>query len=149
MPKKKASPQAEEAAPSSEDFQRYWDDLKEGLRLPRLTDEQLREFVDDFVSNRIFTLHHIRNAERSHMAGMVFLPVALGVFSKFNPDSLKCVGTIYESYSKALPRSINGMPIFMTFKVLHTKDWERAAKAIETEEKRRQSIELPPAEAEG
>src|SRR5574338_507886 len=111
-----------------------------------MTDEKLRQFVDDFVSNRIFTLHHIPPTQRQHLPGMVFLPVALRAFSQYNPASLEVVGTIYEHIEKASPRSINGYPMFMSFHVMHVKDWQRAAKAIEAEEKRRQSIELPPEE---
>ncbi len=40
-----------------------------------LPQEQLRQFVDDFVSGRIFTSAHLRENDD---IGMVFMPVVLG-----------------------------------------------------------------------
>ena len=57
-------------------------------------------------------------------------------------DSLKQIGCIYEFVDKAGPRSINGYPIFFSFRMIHTDDWARAAAAIEREEKRREKIEV-------
>lgn len=138
-------PKDEMSTESPEDLTEYWDDFKEGLKIPKLTDAKLREFVDDFVSNRIFTLQHIP-VHSQDLVGMIFMPVAFGLFSKYSSDSVKTIGTIYEHMSTAGPRSINGYPIFMSCKMLHVKDWERARKAILVEEERRKSIELPPAE---
>jgi hypothetical protein len=117
------------------------DDLREALKLPYLSDDRLRRFVDDFVSNRIFTSAHLTDAEVS-LLKMIFLPIALGCFSRLQPDSLKQIGCIWEDYSKAGPCSINGKPVFVSFNLLHIDDWERAKVAIEKEEKRRESIEL-------
>lgn len=128
-------------APESGELKEHWDDLKEALDLPKLTDDKLREFVDDFVSNRIFTTAHLRDHE-AQMIPMIFMPLGFGCFSKVQPDSLKIIGVIYESYDKAGPRSINGFPMFFSFSMLHIDDWERAKVAIIKEQERRKSIEL-------
>ncbi len=128
-------------APESADLKGSWDDLKEALNLPRVSDDKLREFVDDFVSNRIFTSAHLRDTE-ADLLPMIFMPLALGCFSKVQPDSLKQIGILYEYYEKAGPRSLNGKPIFMSFSMLHVDDWERAKAAIDRETERRKNIEL-------
>jgi len=127
--------------PESGDLQGAWNDLKEALNLPKLTDDKLREFIDDFVSNRIFTTAHLRDSQ-ADMIPNIFLPLALGCFSKTQPESLDQIGVIYEYYEKASPRSINGLPIFFSFHMLHIDDWERAKPAIEKEMERRKNIEL-------
>lgn len=127
-------------------LEEYWDDLKEGLRIPKMTDDQLRELVCAYVDRRIFTLHDIHPNSREHLAGMVFMPLALGAFAGYNEASLKKIGTIYEYLDKAGPRSINGYPIFFSLRIVHVKDWERALKAIQLEEERRKGIVLPPRE---
>jgi hypothetical protein len=128
-------------AHESGELKDHWDDLKEALNLPRLSDDELRKFVDDFVSNRIFTTAHLRDHEAG-MITMIFMPLGFGCFSKVQPDSLKQIGVIYEYNDKAGPRSINGMPMFFSFHMLHIDDWERAKAAIIKEQERRKNIEL-------
>jgi hypothetical protein len=128
-------------APESSELGAAWNDLKEALDLPRVSDEKLRQFVDDFVSNRIFTTAHLHDHEVD-LVPMIFMPISLGCFSKVQPDSLKNIGVIWEYLDKAGPRSINGKPIFFTFNMLHIEDWKRAIPAIQKEEERRKSIEL-------
>lgn len=52
------------------------------------------------------------------------------------------LGVVYEEHSKAGPRSINGYPIFYSFRVLSRNDWDRARKAITRELERRESMEV-------
>jgi hypothetical protein len=117
------------------------DDIKQALKLPKMSDEDLRKFVDDYCSNRIFTSNELQNSEID-LLQMIFLPLSLGCLSKLQPDSLKQVGCIWEYYDKAGPRSINGKPMFMSMNLMHIDDWKRAVTAIEKEEKRRENIEL-------
>ena len=127
--------------PESGELSEHWYDLKEALNLPHLSDDQLREFVNDFVSNRIFTSAHLRDNEVG-MLPMIFMPLALGCMSKVQPDSLSQIGCIWEHMHKAAPRSINGKPIFFSLNLLHKDDWERAMVAIEREQERRKNIPL-------
>ena len=116
----------------------------EMLTIERATDDELRKFVDDFVSSRIFTDRHIRPSDVVGTMSMIFMPIALGAFSKYEKESLKIVGCIYEYMSEAGPRSVNGYPIFFSMRFLHVEDWKRACKAIEREQERRGSIKLDP-----
>lgn len=52
------------------------------------------------------------------------------------------IGIFYEYYDKAGPRSCNGYPMFMSFRILNRPDWERVWKAYEREAKRREEIEV-------
>ena len=52
------------------------------------------------------------------------------------------IGIFYEYYDKAMPRSCNGLPCFMSFAILSWGDWERVWKAYEKETKRREEIEV-------
>jgi hypothetical protein len=128
-------------SPESGELQESWDSLKEALQLPHLSDDELRTFVDDFVSDRIFTTGHLRDGQEDRVP-MIFLPVAMGCFKKVQPDSLSTIGCLWEYHSEALPRSINGLPCFMSFKMLHKDDWERAKVAIDRELDRRKNIPL-------
>jgi hypothetical protein len=144
---KKAKDVVEESLEASQADERpteltdYWDDLKKALKLPRMSDQDLRKFVDDFVSNRIFTSAQL-NDSNVNLLPMIFMPLGLGSLSNLQPDSLKQIGCVWEYIDKAGPRSINSMPMFITMNLMHIEDWKRAIPAIEREEKRRASIEL-------
>lgn len=101
--------------------------------------DELRQFVDDFVSNRIFTSAHLR--ENDDIA-MVFMPVALGAFSGWSDTGLERIGVLWEYLSQAGPMAINGLPCFFSFHVLNADDWKIAREAILREQERRKNIEL-------
>lgn len=113
---------------------------KKPAALPRLSDDELREFIDAFVSGRIFTSNHVPEGHGDLIA-MVFMPIAFGAVT---PETAEEIGLVYEYLDKAGPRSINGMPIFFSCRLLHKKDWERALPVLKAEHERRKAIELPP-----
>ena len=130
-------------ASEHEPLEESWDSLKEALVIPRMTDDELREFVCAFVDGRIFTAHQVQN---EGMIPQVFMPLALGALAQYQPETLTEIGTVYEYLNKAGPMSINGMPTFFSCRFVHVKDWERAQKAVMIELRRREDIELPPDE---
>jgi len=111
-----------------------------------LPDDKLREFVLALCDNRIFTSAHLRQHE-IQMTSMVFMPLALGMFrdhTEKEMDALKAsIGVFYEYYTEAGPRSVNGLPMFMSVRMLCKSDWERARKAYEVEMDGRKVIPLP------
>lgn len=114
-----------------------WEDLRPALDIPRLTDDQLREFVLGVVDGRIFTDHQARDPV------MVFYPLLFGAFSEYNQESVKNrLGCIYEYVDKALPRAVNGQPCFMSMRCMHIDDWKRASTAINAEVERRKTIKI-------
>jgi hypothetical protein len=114
-----------------------WNDLLPGIEIARMTEDELRAFVLGVLDGRIFTNHHIPKASD---LPMVFMPLICDPFSRYNPDSLKIIGCLYEHYDQALPRSINGFPCFASFRILHLEDWKRAHTAIVAEQERRKAI---------
>lgn len=121
----------------------YFAWLPEKYFVPRMTDDALRAFVDDYLRERIFTSADIRNPGTA--LGMVFLPVAFGAFAGWPKEKLEEIGTIWEYMKKAMPRSVNGMPMFMSMRTIHRVDWARAVAAIQAEEERRKTMPLPEA----
>lgn len=108
------------------------------LSIPRLSEEALRKFVLEFLGGAIYTSADLRRVEN---IGIVFLPV-LGLFEGRTKEELSQVGVIWEYLSKAMPRSINGMPIFSSCHLMHIEDWKRARLAIEREQLRLKNLEV-------
>lgn len=107
----------------------------------RMTVDELRKFVDGVASGQIFTDRHIPPGD-TDMVGSVFMVVGLGAFAGWTKERIKSVGCVWEWWSEAGPRSINGLPIFYSARIMHVEDWKRAHAAVEKELKRRESIEV-------
>lgn len=60
----------------------------------------------------------------------------------FRAGHIADVALIYENYSKAGPRGVNGYPIFWSFHIVNHTDWERARKAISKELAHREAMEI-------
>lgn len=73
---------------------------------------------------------------------LVFLPLAFGALGTLDESELANIGGCWANYADALPRSINGYPMFMTMGMLHTLDWERAWRVIDRELARREALDL-------
>ncbi len=104
---------------------------------PRMPDDELRKFVNDFVSGKIYSMAHVPEGEDPVMPFMV-----LKMGGGLPYTDISSVGMVYEYLDQAGPRSCNGMPGFFSHRVMHKKDWERAFKSICEEERRRENIEL-------
>ena len=113
---------------------------KERKEFPgRMNDEEIRQFVLDFVAGKIFTDRHVNDVD---MLGMVFPVLALGGFGDVTEEEAANIGLIWEDINKAGPRSVNGMPMFLSCHLMHKDDFERARVAIDKELKRRKEIEV-------
>lgn len=87
------------------------------------THEELRQLAVDIVSGLVFTSAHFRDdVELENLLQMVFMPLIF--MSKEDIEELRAndIHIIYEYYSKAGPRGINGKPIFMSCGMLDRKD---------------------------
>lgn len=69
---------------------------------------------------QIFTDMHIREAD-IHLLPCIYMPIALGGLD-FPKEELQKIGMIYERMDRAEPRSINGYPIFLSFKLVSRED---------------------------
>jgi hypothetical protein len=108
---------------------------------PRMSDEDLRQWVLDFLADRVFTSLHIPTGHQD-MLGTVFMPLALGGLQKVPEEEIQNIGLFWEYMHTAGPRAVNGLPMFMSMRFMHRDDAERAFKAIDRERKRQQEIEV-------
>jgi hypothetical protein len=127
----------EEEKDEDPQLEAYWDEFKENLVLARMTDDEIRQFVLDYCNGQLFTSEDVKEPK---MILSVFMPLALGGFAAYNPESLKQIGLFYEHMSKAGYWAINGCPTFGSVKILHKDDWTRAIPAINAELERRKTI---------
>jgi hypothetical protein len=142
----KVAPKDAEPPPPSTDLAADWRDLQaKPFALERMSDADLRKFIQDYLGNMIFTSAHIRPIQQT-MLGQIFMPILFGAFEDYREQDLEQIGIIYEYYNKAGPMSINGYPMFVSMRLLHALDWERARKVIIQEEQRAKELELPPDE---
>lgn len=86
------------------------------------TEEEIKKIAEDLYRGYIFTDRHVENKED---IPSVFM--SLCMLDKEGIDKLKNmdIGMIYEYIDKAMPRSINGMPIFFSFNILNKDDTKR------------------------
>lgn len=117
-----------------------WEGFKPALEVPRMSEEDLKKFVLDFLAGQIFTDKHINPNSSQDVVGMVFMPLVMGAFAEYSPDSLRQIGCIWEYNSQAGPRSINGYPVFFSMHFMHVDDWARCATVIRNEEERQKNI---------
>ncbi len=107
--------------------------------VPRRTDEELRKFVRECLANAIFLSSSVRDQK---LLPMVFLPLALGAFQGWPKEELENIGVLYAYWHKAMPRSINGYPIFSELYMLHREDWAKVSLTLEREQSRLDNIDI-------
>lgn len=64
------------------------------------------------------------------------------ISKKLYEATLDQIGCFWEYMDKAMPRSINGLPCFMSVRIMHKDDWDRALKAILREQERMKELEV-------
>lgn len=103
------------------------------------TDEELKKIATDLYKGQLFTDRHIKDNRLFTNVFMPFVFMDKKQISEFrkNIDNGK-IDLIFESIDKAGPRTINGMPIFMSFQTL---DKEETKKVFEYYEKIKESID--------
>lgn len=116
---------------------------KKGFQhVPRMEDDELRKFVLGWCDGKLFSTAHEQLRRQPHHIPSVFMVAAFGGFADCSKTYLDEIGIIWEWIDEALPRAINGMPMFMSCKVMHKEDWSRARVAINNELDRRREIQV-------
>lgn len=83
---------------------------------------ELKQLAQDIYDQKVFTSAHVRvNKDLP----MIFMPIALGAFKDWEKDDMQDIGVIYEFYSEAGPRGVNGYPCFTSFKILDKFDTDK------------------------
>lgn len=78
------------------------------------------------IANKYFLSNSIPRDEQKDMLPMVFMPLIVmekEEYKKMVDNDVQC---LYEEWSKAGPRSINGYPMFMSMGMLTREDCRRA-----------------------
>lgn len=99
---------------------------KEEVWPPLMSDKDLNQFVVDFITERVFTSAQVPPESLKS----VFMMISLGSFSGYSKTDLENIGLIWEYTNKGGPLAVNGMPVFLSLRVMHKKDWIRAHAAI-------------------
>lgn len=87
-------------------------------------DNELKQIAVDIFDSKIFCDRHIPKEEFERIR-QVFMPIILGAFKDMSVEEFMDIGLIYEYYSKALPRGINGMPMFTSLQILSQEETKK------------------------
>lgn len=103
--------------------------------LAPLTEKEIADLANDMYRGLIFTDRHVQNPKD---VPSVFMPIIF--MKKEDIEKLKAnpPGMIYEYLDQAGPRAINGMPMFMSLRMISVKDTE---KVMERYKKIKQAVE--------
>lgn len=82
-------------------------------------EQELRALAVDLAEDKIFTDRHLPEHER-HNFSLVFMVFIF--MSQEQINRMDDLGLVYEYIDKAGPRSVNGMPIFMSACYLNKHD---------------------------
>lgn len=110
---------------------------------PEMTDEQVHKLAHDLVTNQVFMSDRCRRVED---IPMVFMSFALAGPEIIKEYKKRQVIHLYEYFSKAGPRSINGYPCFFSNYSINSTDYKRV---MAEEARMRKALEpcLPPNES--
>lgn len=85
-------------------------------KLKRMKKEDLKQLACDMNKGLVFT---DRQIQQPHMVTSVFMPL---IFIEADKKWFDQIGLVYEYFDKAGPRAINGMPTFMSMRVVPKED---------------------------
>jgi hypothetical protein len=88
------------------------------MAMTKEREKELIQLAEDIHQGRVFTDRHIRPGDVETMGTMIFMPLIFmegKEIKKFQKDP---PGLIYEYLNRAGPRSINGYPTFMSFRIV-------------------------------
>lgn len=101
-----------------------------------MTDEEIKQLAEDMYRGLVFTDRHVQNVKDIQM---VFMPLMFIDDKQREELNANLPGMIYEYISNAAKTSINGMPIFWSFKMVNQEDakkvFEKYNKIIEVVKK--------------
>ena len=90
-----------------------------------LADEEVKKLADDIYKGLVFTDRHMNNPGDMPR---VFMPLALLKKEQIDEFNANPPGMVYEYMDKAGPMSINGMPMFFSFRFISQKDAKKVSK---------------------
>jgi hypothetical protein len=88
----------------------------------QMTDQEIKQLAEDMYKGLIFTDRHIK-IQNDILA--VFVPLVLMEKEVIDELQRNPPGMIYEYIDKAGPMAINGMPIFLSLRLLSVDDTKK------------------------
>jgi hypothetical protein len=109
--------------------------VKEGKRF--LTDEDVVEVAQGLIANKYFLSTQIPKSQQRQLMHMIFLPLAFMKKRDLNTMVTNDVVCLFEETGQAMPRGINGFPMFPSCRQMTREDYKRV---LETEHKLREAM---------
>ena len=104
-----------------------------------LHEELIQQIADGIASGGIFCSGQIRDQS---LTQSIFMPLLFMDAKTQARMLIHEASFLYEHFSKAGPRSINGYPIFFSMQILSKSDGDKVSKiVIDEQERRKQSVE--------
>ena len=94
------------------------------------SNEKLKQIAVDLFDGKIFCDRHIPEGEQ-YMLASIFMPIALSGLPDISDEKIRDMAFLFEYNSQAMPRSINGYPIFGSVQYLNKKEAEQMFKFYE------------------
>ena len=88
------------------------------MRAKRLSKQELDELATQIVQRRVYLAHVSREPEFQHAFGWLFAMMD----APLSESQMSTIGACYADMSAALPRAINGIPMFTSMRSLHRDD---------------------------
>lgn len=93
---------------------------------PDLADADLRALAKSVVMGDVFTSNHVTEREPGHLLTMIFMPIGF-MDAALVKELVQCgeMHMAYANISDAMPRGINGYPMFMRCGFLRKGEYAR------------------------
>lgn len=107
--------------------------------MEQMTPEQQKQLAIDIVENKVFGTFYLKDHEAS-LLGCIFMPLVLMNDEQRDEFLKETPAHLYEYYDKAGHHSINGRPIFSSFRSINKTDWKAVKKYIQEYSKQKASF---------
>jgi len=94
-----------------------------------MEEKELRQLAIDISENKVFGTFHMNKYEINNVS-MVFMVLIFMTKEQRQEMVDNKVVHLYEYYSEAGPRSVNGMPCFFSVRQIIENDWKKIVKYI-------------------
>lgn len=84
-----------------------------------LTEEEIKKLADDIYKGLVFTDRHIQNPDD---ITRVFIPLVILKKEQIEEFGVNPPGLVYEYMDRAGPMAVNGMPMFLSLRMLSQED---------------------------
>ena len=89
--------------------------------IKKLTDDEINALAEDIYRDRVFTSNHVRQGDLN-MLPVIFMPLIFADKKFIELMQTDAPGIIYEHFSEAGPRSVNGYPTFISLHIVSQED---------------------------